>query len=64
MHVYIVKTRDGYLYPFADDMSLTDDEQQAGWFSSADEARATAERMGYIDDRFQVLARDVEPPPG
>jgi hypothetical protein len=67
MHVYIVKTRDGYLYPFAGDMSLTDEEEQAGWFGSADEARASAERMGYIDDRFQILSREVDAaarPPG
>ena len=59
MHVYIVKTSDGYLYPFADDVSLTDLEEQAGRYRSTDEARETAERLGYKEGTFQVIAVDV-----
>lgn len=60
MHAYIVKTHDGYLYPFADDVSLTDDASQAGHFLSADEARELAESRGYYDGRFEVLRVEVE----
>ena len=60
MYAYIVKTQDGYLYPFADDVSLTDDESQAGRFSSADEARQTAEERGYYDGGFQVIRIAVD----
>lgn len=61
MHAYIVKTPDGYLYPFAGDLSLTDDVSQAGCFSSVDEARETAEGRGYYDDRFEILRIEVDP---
>lgn len=54
-HAYIVKTPDGYLYPFAGDVSLTDDESQAGRFASTDEARKTAEERGYYDGRFEIM---------
>jgi hypothetical protein len=59
MHAYIVKTRDGYLYPFADDVSLTDDQSQAGRFRSADEACRIAEERGYYDGGFEVLRIDI-----
>jgi hypothetical protein len=60
MHAYIVKTPDGYLYPFAGDLSLTDDETQAGHFMSTDEARETAEVRGYYDGGFEILRVDVD----
>lgn len=61
MHAYIVKTPDGYLYPFADDLSLTDDESQAGWFRTAEEARRTAEERGYYDDHFEIRRIEIDP---
>jgi len=61
MHEYIIKTPDGYLYPFADDLSLTDDENQAGRFSSVDEARDTAESRGYYDGGFEIIPVDLRP---
>ncbi|WP_019140456.1 hypothetical protein [Noviherbaspirillum massiliense] len=60
MHAYIVKTPDGFVYPFAGDASLTDNEKQAWHFLSTDEARDTAEKLGYYDDRFEILAVEVE----
>lgn len=60
MHAYIVKTHDGYLYPFADDVSLTDDASQAGHFLTADEARELAESRGYYDGGFEILRIEVE----
>jgi hypothetical protein len=61
MHAYIVKTPDGYLYPFAGDLSLTDDQSLAGCFASVEEARTTAEERGYYDDHFQILRIEVDP---
>lgn len=55
MYAYIVKTPDGYLYPFADDVSLTDDQSQAGLYQSAKEAREVAESRGYYDGGFDVI---------
>lgn len=60
MHVYIVKTSDGYLYPFGNDVSLTDDIEQAGHFHSAQEAQDMAGEAGYYDGGFDVLAIDIE----
>lgn len=60
MHVYIVKTPDGYLYPFAGDVSLTDVEAQAGHFLSISEAREFAGTRGYYDGGFEVLAVEVD----
>lgn len=60
MHVYIVKTEDGYLYPFAGDASLTDREDQAGRWASAGEASDTAVRLGYKEGSFRVIAIDVD----
>lgn len=59
MHTYIVKTPDGYLYPFADDVSLTDDMSQAGHYASAEEAREIAETRGYYDGRFEIIRVDL-----
>ncbi|MFC7518281.1 hypothetical protein ACFQUU_25020 [Herbaspirillum sp. GCM10030257] len=59
MHEYIIKTPDGYLYPFAGDLSLTDDETQAGRFSSVEEARETAESRGYYDGGFEIIPIDL-----
>jgi hypothetical protein len=59
-HAYIIKTSDGYLYPFAGDVSLTDDESQAGRFDSTDEARKTAEERGYYDGRFEIIRIDLD----
>lgn len=61
MHAYIIKTRDGYLYPFAGDVSLTDDPSQAGHYMSADEARQTAESRGYYDGGFDIIRVEVDP---
>lgn len=60
MHAYIVKTADGYLYPFAGDVSLTDREDQAGHYLSTGEAAGTAERLGYKEGSFRVIAVEVE----
>lgn len=60
MHAYIVKTHDGYLYPFAGDVSLTDDESQAGHFLSTEEAREMAESRGYYDGGFDILRVEVD----
>lgn len=60
MHVYIVKTGDGYLYPFADDVSLTDHEDQAGHFLSIDEAHRLAQERGYREGSYEVLAVEVD----
>lgn len=60
MHDYIIKTPDGYLYPFAGDLSLTGDLSQAGRFRSVEEARATAEERGYYDGGFEIVRVDLE----
>jgi hypothetical protein len=60
MHEYIVKTRDGYLYPFAGDASLTDDLNQAGRFPSVEVARDTAEKLGYYDGGFEIIAIETD----
>lgn len=60
MHVYIVKTNDGYLYPFAGDVSLTDRVDQAGRWKSAGEASETAERLGYKQGTFRIIALDID----
>lgn len=60
MHAYIVRTPEGYLYPFAGDVSLTDDPDQAGHFLSTDEAREIAEMRGYYDGKFDVLRVEVD----
>lgn len=60
MHAYIIKTPDGYLYPFADDLSLTDDASQAGRFRSVEEARTTAEERGYYDGGFEIVRVDLD----
>ena len=60
MHAYVVKTPDGYLYPFADDVSLTDDQTLAWHFLSTQEAREVAESRGYYDGGFNILRVEVE----
>lgn len=60
MHAYIVKTGDGYLYPFAGDVSLTDHEDQAGHYLSMDEAQRTAQARGYREGTYEVLAVEVD----
>jgi len=60
MHAYIVRTAEGYLYPFAGDVSLTDDPGLAGHFLSTDEAREIAALGGYYDDSFDVLRVEVD----
>jgi hypothetical protein len=60
MHAYIVKTSDGYLYPFAGDVSLTDDKEQAGHYLSTDEARQTAEERGYYDGGFEIVRVEID----
>jgi len=60
MRVYIVKTRDGYLYPFAGDVSLTDDQSLAGHFLSTEEAREVAESRGYYNGGFNIIRVEVD----
>jgi len=60
MRAYIIKTGDGYLYPFAGDLSLTADESQAGYFRSVDEARGIAQERGYYDGGFEIIAVEVD----
>ena len=59
LHRYVVRTPDGYLYSFGGDASLTDDPEQAQRFGSTDEARITAEQLGYYDDKFEVIPLDL-----
>lgn len=60
MHAYIVKTHDGYLYPFAGDVSLTDEQDQAGQYRSAREASEAAQELGYKEGTYEVIALDVD----
>lgn len=60
MYAYIVKTPDGYLYPFADDVSLTDDQSLAGHFLSTREAREIAESRGYYDGGFDIIRIEID----
>ncbi len=60
MHAYIVKTHDGYLYPFAGDVSLTDEQEQAGHYRSAHEASEAAQELGYKEGTYEVIALDVD----
>lgn len=60
MHVYIVKTEHGYLYPFADDVSLTDRQEDAGRYASTQEANESAQKLGYVEGSYQVIALDVD----
>lgn len=60
MHAYIVRTREGYLYPFGDDVSLTDDPALAGHFLSTDEACEIASLRGYYDGEFDVLRVEID----
>lgn len=58
--VFIVRTRDGYLYPSDGDVSWTDDKDRAGHFLSGDEANDTAQALGYGIGSFQVIPVDVD----
>lgn len=60
MCAYIVKTGDGYLYPYEGGVSFTDDENHAGHFLNTDEAHDTAEGLGYVEGSYQVIPIDVE----
>lgn len=59
MRTYVVKTAHGYLYPFRDSISFTDDESHAGHFLAADEAHVLAQIFGYTEERYQVIAIDT-----
>ena len=56
---YIVKTDDGYLYPYAGDVLFMDDENQAGHFHNKDEADVIAQGLGYQEGSYQVFPVDV-----
>lgn len=60
MRAYIVKTGDGYLYPYEGDVSFTDDENHAGHFLNTDEAHGTAQGLGYAEGSYQVTPVDVK----
>lgn len=55
MQAFIVKTRDGYLYPYQGDVSFTDNKDHAGHFPDADEANDTAQGLGYTVGSYQVI---------
>lgn len=60
MRAYIVKTGDGYLYPYEGDVSFTEDEAHAGRFLNTEEARDTAQGLGYTEGNYQVIPIDVK----
>lgn len=56
MPLFIVKTRDGYLYPTDDcDVSWTAMESEAGQFDDVDWAHGTAEMLGYGRGSYEVI---------
>jgi hypothetical protein len=60
MHAYIVKTPDGYLYPFGQDVSLTDDKASACHFFSTSEANEAAQKLGYVEGGYEVHRIEIE----
>lgn len=59
MRTYVVKTGDGYLYPFRGFVSFTDDLDHAGYFLAAEEAHVIAQLFGYTEERYLVIAVDM-----
>jgi hypothetical protein len=59
MRTYVVKTANGYLYPFQGAVSYTDDETHAGHFLMAEEAHVLAQMFGYTEERYEVIAIDM-----
>lgn len=59
MRAYIVKTGDGYLFPYEGDVSFTDNERQAGHFSNINEAHDTAKGIGYVAGNYQIIPVEV-----
>ena len=55
MRTYVVKTANGYLYPFRGSVSFTDDLDHAGHFLIADEAHVIAQIFGYTEERYEVI---------
>ena len=52
---YIVKTGNGYLFPFGSGISYTDAPEHAGHFASAEDAEVTAELFGYLEGHYEVI---------
>ncbi len=59
MRTYVVKTENGYLYPFQGSVSFTDDESHAGHFLLVDEAHVIAQIFGYLEEQYQVIAVEI-----
>ncbi len=59
MRAYVVKTGDGYLYPFQGAVSFTDDEQHAGHFLQEEEAHVIAQVFGYLEEQYQVIPVEI-----
>ena len=57
--MYIVKTENGYLYPFRGAVSFTDDQFYAGLFLLEEEAHVIAQVFGYTEERYDVIAVDI-----
>lgn len=58
LRIYVVKTANGYLYPFQGSVSFTDDEQHAGGFADEEEAHVIAQVFGYAEGSYQVIPLD------
>ena len=59
MRTYVVKTANGYLYPFQGTVSYTDEERHAGHFLLVDEAHVMAQMFGYTEERYEIIAIDM-----
>lgn len=59
MRMYVVKTDNGYLYPFQGAVSFTDDEFHAGLFLLEEEAHVIAQVFGYTEERYSVISIDI-----
>lgn len=59
MRMYVVKTNNGYLYPFRGAVSFTDNESHAGLFVLEEEAHVIAQVFGYTEERYSVIAVEI-----
>ncbi|HCY61672.1 MAG TPA: hypothetical protein DHV59_02270 [Oxalobacteraceae bacterium] len=59
MRTYVVKTANGYLYPFQGAISFTDDQAHAGHFLMPDEAHILAQIFGYTEERYEIIAVEM-----
>ena len=59
MRMYVVKTENGYLYPFRGAVSFTDNESHAGLFLLAEDAHVIAQVFGYTEERYSVIPVEI-----